>query len=540
MRIVALLACRNERRFVGPCIEHLREHGVETYLIDNDSTDETVQIAERYAGDGVIGVERLAHDGKSFQLRAQLARKQELAREIDADWFIHLDADEIRLPPPGRGTLAESLAAVDAEGFNAVNFLELSFLPTRENPDHDHPDFQRTLRTYYPLLPEFPTPPQRLEGERRRGPRVEGRSPSALPRPAHVPGVVSDEALPLPQRPPRDREVRRPTVPRGGGRKRVAWVASRDLGERHRAARRGAGEDLARRRRPGCGRSAKTPLPGRAMGLAGPIVVGGCHRSGTSLVRRLLDAHPRIHCGPEVKLMLELHEELVDPDPLAHLRFIGSARSLLPDEELLATLGAALVEIHERAARNAGKRRWADKAPENIVHLDSWRRLPIGDEWVVLHVLRNPLDTIASMQETPFPLTVPSGLEARIDHYLRYTEAGAEFGREEPGRYVRLFYEDLVGDPERSVAELMERLGEEPSPAQLDFNRAAHQTGLEDPKVAATTAVLSAGVGRWRGVLAPRDAERVLARTASLCTRIGGDSRWRAAMRDAQEGAADG
>ncbi len=30
-----------------------------------------------------------------------------------------------------------------------------------------------------------------------------------------------------------------------------------------------------------------------------PIVVGGCLRSGTSLVRRLLDSHTRIHCGPE-------------------------------------------------------------------------------------------------------------------------------------------------------------------------------------------------------------------------------------------------
>jgi hypothetical protein len=41
-------------------------------------------------------------------------------------------------------------------GCNAVNFLECTFLPCQEEPDHDHPDFQRTLRTYYSFCPSFP------------------------------------------------------------------------------------------------------------------------------------------------------------------------------------------------------------------------------------------------------------------------------------------------------------------------------------------------------------------------------------------------
>lgn len=156
MRVVALLATYNERRFVGPCIEHLHDQGVETYLIDNESTDETLAIAEGYRGRGLIGIETLPREDDVFSLRTQLRRKEEVAREIEADWLIHLDADELRLPPSGRGTLAEALREVDRQGFNAVNFFELSFIPTQESPDHDHPDFQRTLRTYYPLLPEFP------------------------------------------------------------------------------------------------------------------------------------------------------------------------------------------------------------------------------------------------------------------------------------------------------------------------------------------------------------------------------------------------
>lgn len=153
VRVLALLTTYNERRFVGGCIEHLHEHGVSTYLVDNGSTDETVAIAERRRGHGLVGIEHSPRDG-TFDWRAQLQRKEELARELDADWFLHVDADEVRLPPPGAGTLAQALEAVDAAGYNAVNFMEFTFLPTREAPDHDHEDFRRTLRTYYPFAPQ--------------------------------------------------------------------------------------------------------------------------------------------------------------------------------------------------------------------------------------------------------------------------------------------------------------------------------------------------------------------------------------------------
>lgn len=159
MRIVALIASYNERRFIGPCLEHLAEQGVESYLIDNGSTDETVEIAEEFLDRGLIAIEEFPR-GAVYDWRGLLQRKEEVAEQFteegEADWLIHLDPDEIRLAPPGGGTLSEALAAVDRAGYNAVNFLECTFVPSREDPDHDHADFQRTLRTYYSFCPSFP------------------------------------------------------------------------------------------------------------------------------------------------------------------------------------------------------------------------------------------------------------------------------------------------------------------------------------------------------------------------------------------------
>ena len=234
-----------------------------------------------------------------------------------------------------------------------------------------------------------------------------------------------------------------------------------------------------------------------------PIIVGGCYRSGTSLVRRLLDSHPRIHCGPEVKLFRDFYANYLGAeDPFAHLRFMATARSLLREGEVLNVLVGALVEIHERAARAVGKPRWADKVPENLLFLDEWQRA-LGDGWVLLHVVRNPLDTLASMEEANFWMSVPTALEERIEMYVQFTEAGLRFGEQYPDRYVRLSYEDLVGNPEATVRSLMANLGERFHPRQLEINSSPHQPGLEDHKAARASRIHGESVGRWRRVLDP-------------------------------------
>lgn len=155
MKIVALLQTHNEQRFIAACLDHLAEQGVLVYLVDNESTDETVAIAQQRRSRNVIGIETLPRDG-SFALRQQLARKEQLAAELEADWFIHQDTDELRVSHLQGKTLAETIAEIDAAGYNAANFTEFVFMPTVESPDHDRPDFAQTMRSYYPYIPRSP------------------------------------------------------------------------------------------------------------------------------------------------------------------------------------------------------------------------------------------------------------------------------------------------------------------------------------------------------------------------------------------------
>jgi hypothetical protein len=250
-----------------------------------------------------------------------------------------------------------------------------------------------------------------------------------------------------------------------------------------------------------------------------PIVVGGCHRSGTSLVRRILNAHSRIFCGPEVKFFRDFFGDYKD-DPIRHLRFFPTARTVLHEDQLLSIFGKAFIDMHSRAAALAGKTRWADKNPENALYLAQWQHL-LGAEWLFIHVVRNPLDTLASMKEARFPLSLPDTLEGRIEFYQRYTKAGLEFGKANPDRCYRLIYEKLVSAPDSVLPDLMAWLDEKFETVQLDFNRNKETgRGLEDRKIAATTEIHKESVGRWSSILNKRETKKIREATETLWAQI--------------------
>lgn len=155
MKIIAIIASYNEERFIRICLEHYLTQGIYVYLLDNESTDATVEIAKEYLGRNLIYIETLPRQGM-FQSDAILKRKEELADELDADWLLHADVDEIRLSHEIGETLAEAVERVDSLGFNAINFMEYTFIPVIESPDHDHADFQKTMLWYYPFSPIHP------------------------------------------------------------------------------------------------------------------------------------------------------------------------------------------------------------------------------------------------------------------------------------------------------------------------------------------------------------------------------------------------
>ncbi len=131
-RVVALIASYNEGDIIVPVVEQLHRDGIDVYLIDNWSTDDTYEKAQSLLGRGLlVGLERFPADAPSptYEWRDLLKRKEELCLEIEADWFIHHDVDEFRESPWEGVCLRDAIYWVDQQGYNAIDFTVLNFWP---------------------------------------------------------------------------------------------------------------------------------------------------------------------------------------------------------------------------------------------------------------------------------------------------------------------------------------------------------------------------------------------------------------------------
>jgi Glycosyl transferase family 2 len=132
--VVAIIAAHNEADVIEHVVRDLVTQNIQVYFLDDGSTDATSHLVEHFVGSGVIAVERLSpppadQSAKSFDWAGILARKAQLSAELDADWFIHHDADEFRESPWSGISLKEGIRQVDRLGYNAIDFACLNFWP---------------------------------------------------------------------------------------------------------------------------------------------------------------------------------------------------------------------------------------------------------------------------------------------------------------------------------------------------------------------------------------------------------------------------
>jgi protein-tyrosine sulfotransferase len=224
------------------------------------------------------------------------------------------------------------------------------------------------------------------------------------------------------------------------------------------------------------------------------VVIGGSPRSGTTLLRRTLDRHSGLCCGPESSLFL--------PGPI-RLPWLAKAFDIEQDDlrGLLAqsrSQGAFIDAFAERYRAVRDRPRWAEKTPLNVLHID-WI-LEHFPEASFIHVVRDGRDVICSMRaygdwrwvdgmwtRVPRDWTV----EECAQRWLRDT--GKAIRHRGDPRYVEVRYEALVAQPEDALTGVLSSIGEAFEPAMLKESEAD-----EDGSVDAKGPISGASVGRWR------------------------------------------
>jgi glycosyltransferase involved in cell wall biosynthesis len=133
MKVAAVMVVRNERPYLGNCLRHLIDNGIDFYIVDNASTDETRDLlASEPFRKSLIGVETYPFDG-TFDWQGLVQARENAARRMDADWVLFVSADEMMHSYAPNERLCDAIARIDREGWDVIDFNEFVFLPAERD-----------------------------------------------------------------------------------------------------------------------------------------------------------------------------------------------------------------------------------------------------------------------------------------------------------------------------------------------------------------------------------------------------------------------
>jgi hypothetical protein len=153
-KALAVMCVADEEVHIESALRDLIGEGLDVVLLDHDSGDRTVQLAQPFLGCGLLSIERLPWTG-GFSIAEQLEAKRRIADQVEHDWIVHVDADQWLSAPAAGQTLLEGLREADAAGANAVHFNEFVFVP-RPGEDVYAADYRARSTRYYVYRPHYP------------------------------------------------------------------------------------------------------------------------------------------------------------------------------------------------------------------------------------------------------------------------------------------------------------------------------------------------------------------------------------------------
>ena len=284
---------------------------------------------------------------------------------------------------------------------------------------------------------------------------------------------------------------------------------------------------------------ARTVQPAPADPSSDPVFVVCAGRSGSTLLRFLLDAHPDLACPPETRLpamcaqIATVWQQLASspqPDSATPKDRGGQPSVLAP---AVAGIRQAMNLMVGPYLAQRGKRRYCDKSLGAAEHVPVLREVFSGAKFLCLY--RHPMDVIASgIEACPWGLSgfgfdayaagspgnaVKALAQFWADNATQILAAEEQLG----DRAYRIRYEDLVAEPEGVSDGIFRFLGARPAPgiSAACFAPERERLGPGDYKIWHTTRISADSVGRGWTVPAEMMGPALMTMVNELAAKLG-------------------
>ena len=264
---------------------------------------------------------------------------------------------------------------------------------------------------------------------------------------------------------------------------------------------------------------------------SGPIFVLGHQRSGTTLLRYIIDTHPKICCPGELQLG-ELCEHLYRIMELTAGRVSIRDRELRHQQSIEKTRRIAS-QIMEAYSEAKNRPLWCEKSPGNLLHLNILQLVFPTARYICL--FRHCLDVVSSCVEIwPPEAAVPVFLQFHYDQqdrdmvrtviasWCNYASRMHNLCERDPESYFPVKFESLLTDTRPTLERMFEFLGVEWHEELLaNIFSANHQTGPGDLKLIASRGIIKDRIGNGAAISVDHVATNLLARMNTLLGQLG-------------------
>ena len=270
-------------------------------------------------------------------------------------------------------------------------------------------------------------------------------------------------------------------------------------------------------------------LPPRAAKNPPAVFLLSPFRSGSTLLRVMLEGHPRLFAPPELELLgfetlAERRRCFTGRDRFAReglvravmeLRGLDAGRAEVLLEELEREDGSVSV-FYRRLQGWIGERLLVDKTPRYALHRPTLERAEAWfEEPLYVHLVRHPAATVSSYLEARldqvYRFPGPARRQAELVWWQGHRNILSFLDGVPPQRWCRITFEDLVGRPRETLTRLCRLFGLDPVPEMLEpyqgerMTDGIHQAGrmMGDPRFHEHRRIDPRVAERWRGKVDP-------------------------------------
>lgn len=253
-----------------------------------------------------------------------------------------------------------------------------------------------------------------------------------------------------------------------------------------------------------------------------PIFIVGAPRSGTTLLRLLLNNNSQISIPEETWYFTDLDKEkdkLLANDNWQYeisLKLFQHTRRHFPSltfEEIHDFLKSTsrdnwpniVATVNLIYLKQQNKKRWGDKTPGYVTELPLIKKL--FPDAKIIHIIRDPRDVIPSIIN--FEEVGPKNKEFKyiVNYYKTVVSKGRADGRFYfQNNYLEVNYESLLKDPDKFLITICEFLNVPFEKEMLDFYKTSHQSVPGwDWHQKTKSPIDQTNIGKWKKKMNPSD-----------------------------------